>query len=109
MHFPMRCLRSESQRAGRAAVTEALRGAAKVDERRHGAYVAWRKGVDSLKRKELICRRGILWKNVYGFALRKIITRSISAITLRARYHILLEQVASISNLPARLVEYSKC
>ena len=46
MHFPIRCLRSDSQRAGRAAVTGASGGAAKVDERRHGAHFAWRKGVD---------------------------------------------------------------
>ena len=46
MHFPMRCLRSDSQRAGRAAVGEALGvgGTAEVDERRHGVYVGWRKG-----------------------------------------------------------------
>ena len=46
MHFPMRCLRSDSQRAGRAAVTGALGGVANVDERRHGGHVAWRRDVD---------------------------------------------------------------
>lgn len=80
MHFPMRCLRSDSQRAGRAAVTGALGGAAEeVDERRHGAHVAWRKCVDGLQRRGFICRRGISWKDVDGFVLRKVITRSISA------------------------------
>lgn len=79
MHFPIRCLRSDSQRAGSAAVIGPLGGAAKVDERRHGAHVAWRKGVDSLKLKRFICRRGIWWKNVYGFVLRMVISRYISA------------------------------
>ena len=52
MHFPMRCLRSDSQRVGRAAVAEVFRGAAEVDERRHGAR---RKGIN----KDLIGRRCI--------------------------------------------------
>lgn len=79
MHFPTRCLRSESQRAGRAAVTGALGGAAEMDERRHRAHGAWRKGVDGLKRRGFLCRQGILWKNIYGFVLRMVIIRSISA------------------------------
>ena len=50
MHFPMRCLRSDSQRAGSAAVTGASGGAAEVDERRHGAHFAWREGKDRVKK-----------------------------------------------------------
>lgn len=60
MHFPVRCLRSDSQRAGRAAVTGVLGGAAEVDERRHGGHVAWWKGVDKgLKQNGRIRGRGI--------------------------------------------------
>ena len=50
MHFSMRCLRSDSQRAGSAAVTGASGGAAEVDERRHGAHFAWREGKDRVKK-----------------------------------------------------------
>ena len=60
MHFPMRRLRSDSQRAGRAAVIGALGGAAKVEERWHGAHVAWRKGVGRvLEQSGRIRGRGI--------------------------------------------------
>ena len=50
MHFPMRCLRSDSQRAGRAAAMLALGEAVEVNEAWDGGNAAWRKGVDgSLK------------------------------------------------------------
>ncbi len=65
MHFPMRCFRSDSQRAGRAAVTGAFGGTAGLDKRRHGAHVAWRKGVDrSVTECGRIRGQGIAWKMV---------------------------------------------
>ena len=67
MHFPMRCLRSDSQRAGRAAVMLALGGAVEVNEAWDGGNVAWRKGVyGSLKQCGFIRGRGIIvvWKMV---------------------------------------------
>lgn len=61
MHFPMRCLRSDSQWAGRAAVTGALGEAVEVDERRHGEHVARQKDVESgLMQSGRICGRGIV-------------------------------------------------
>ena len=39
MHFPRRCLISDSQRAGRAAGKGALGGAVEVEERRDGGHV----------------------------------------------------------------------
>lgn len=62
MHFPMRCLRSDSQRAGRAAVTGVAGGAAEVDERRHGGHIArWTDGDMGLERsgRTKIRERGI--------------------------------------------------
>ena len=60
MHFPMRCLISDSQRGGRAAVTGALGGVAEVEERRHSGHFAWRKGVRrGLEHSGRICGRGI--------------------------------------------------
>ena len=82
----MRCLRSDSQRAGTAAATGALAGTAKVDESRRGAHVAWRKGMDSLNRRGFIRGQDISWKNVYGFILEMVITHSISAAYIGAYF-----------------------
>ncbi len=46
MHFPIRCLRSDSQRAGRAAVKLALGGATEVDKGWDVGNIVWRTGVN---------------------------------------------------------------
>ena len=62
MHFPMRFLRSDSQRAEWAAVTGRSGGAAEVDEGWDRGNVGWRKGVArGSKQSGCIRGRGIAW------------------------------------------------